>query len=1344
MAYRLLTLGRPTLLCEDGSAAKIALGKPLAILAFLSLERGRVGRDDLANMFWATKSQRAARTSVRQALSFLRTHLAEGLINADDAPEILNHHLLAADAREFSDALAEMRVKDAIALWRGPFMDRVVFSDAPDWNRWVDEQQSDLEQEYCLALRRAAHQELTAARATTALGYARLAVALKPLDPALHIIRFEASLALRNADELTAALMEARRSFRELPGVLDLERWEREECALRATAERPVVASGPRIEFVGRSEQLADLRAFWLNARRGSMRAAFLSGPTGIGKTRLAEETAELASRDGATVISIKCAEGERSIKWGLAASLAARLLRVRGASGMSPVSDTVLRSLNPSMAAAPGRQNGSASQNGPGPSHSSNGSEAHALNGVSVALADAFIDLISCVGNDKAPLFVHIDDLQWCDGPSRALLARVLRNVRAAACMFVVTFRSEDATPALLALLRALARERAAAVTELPPLSAGEVSELLGLTLELDGSEGIAAFVKRVHTITAGNPLFVTELLRALHDEGAIHNGQGRWGVDEARIQGNLPWPESLQAVVDRRLEQLSPAASVLVGHFARLRNAASLDELRERTDMSESAFTRGTRELLSREVLRWLEGDRLEFTHDQLRLGALRRFPVAQSSALPAIAARRRAPIVAAAAAITALALGLSWQALSSNEPDNSGGGTLFVGIGDSIYTAMPGDEEEDPWSIEPFAGPYLKAPERKGPFRGAGAEPAWFRDVPAATGPDIAHVTATGEEKIVISGPKDENAIDLSPDGGWLLFSRDDPSTPEYDQGIWLADTLGQSSRLLYQSESAPTHGTWSPDGRRILIIDKSVDSVFVIRPDGHRMTAFPMKQVESAAWCGTSEWFVALQDPRRTPAVVLVDVRSGATRKITNNVVADRLLCSPDGTRIAFSGLHDHRVVTTITEIENGRTTHVQENWPPGFVKPLAWLPKRPTPMPRRIRLSPPTRSLVIGERLTLEAKVLFSDGTVRAEPLGWRSSANGVASVSANGVVSANAPGVTRIHADWEGFIRDSATVVVEDAPSAGYQLRESFAQLDTVERWHLHGEPKPVPVRDGNGWALSLEGDAQYTDGLVGKRVYSLRKGITVELEFRLEINDPEKQRIDICLTDSDLSPSHTESGSATARSEAICFVYPDDGRQHYDSATASFGTSRSIRSVSVPAHLPPSEWTHLAIQVRPDGQASLFLNHEFVITHPAYATIRPDSRWRLEFASYAVGTPVMIRNLTVWESQRYDVPLAPGGEDDSGPRLSGKSLSDSAFYAVKTPALHPRWARLFAVQPAPRRIDAHTEVEASAGRIVRTGGLQPRPDGPTQRPVRDPAGLLRVEHPGAPRILSA
>src|SRR5512142_1928410 len=126
----------------------LAQPKRLALLAYLALAEasGFRRRDKTVALFWPEVDDEHARGSLRQALSFLRRTLGEGVIVTRGDEEIgVSRRALECDASLFLDACAAGRDQEAIAVYRGDFLDGFFVSDAaPEFQAWVDDQRAEL------------------------------------------------------------------------------------------------------------------------------------------------------------------------------------------------------------------------------------------------------------------------------------------------------------------------------------------------------------------------------------------------------------------------------------------------------------------------------------------------------------------------------------------------------------------------------------------------------------------------------------------------------------------------------------------------------------------------------------------------------------------------------------------------------------------------------------------------------------------------------------------------------------------------------------------------------------------------------------------------------------------------------------------------------------------------------------------------------------------------------------------------------------------------------------------------------------------------------------------------
>uniref|UniRef100_UPI0039BF9B86 ATP-binding protein n=1 Tax=Lentzea alba TaxID=2714351 RepID=UPI0039BF9B86 len=129
----------------------------------------------------------------------------------------------------------------------------------------------------------------------------------------------------------------------------------------------------------------------------------------------------------------------------------------------------------------------------------------------------------------DRDGLVIIVEDVHWADQASLLVLAHLATNLRNV--LIFATFR--DPCPAVADLMRSAVR------IDLHGLSADEVAELVG-----------AEHAAEVASLTSGNPLFVTEIARAVDD--------GTWRPDQP--------PRSVRDIVTARLDRLGSEARDLI----------------------------------------------------------------------------------------------------------------------------------------------------------------------------------------------------------------------------------------------------------------------------------------------------------------------------------------------------------------------------------------------------------------------------------------------------------------------------------------------------------------------------------------------------------------------------------------------------------------------------------------------------------------------------------------------------------------------------------------------------------------------------------------------------------
>ncbi|HXU73907.1 MAG TPA: protein kinase [Polyangia bacterium] len=398
------------------------------------------------------------------------------------------------------------------------------------------------------------------------------------------------------------------------------------------------VSSGPSTRsattFIGRGRHMTTLADAFAGTRRGKLAVVFVHGQSGMGKSALVRRFLDgVETRDNALVVTGRCYERESvpykavdSVIDALSQHLA-RLPRLE-AEGLMPRDVPALARLFPALrqveavTAAPRR-----------------GYETPDPQELRRRAFGALRELLARLA-DRRPLVVAIDDLQWGDADSAALLAAMVRPPDAPALLFIASHRAEDADSAFLRELRASITREVGGVRELEvgPLEPFEAISLAQALLDDDGAEA-AAKAQRIAEEAGGNPFFIDELARHVR-EGLAAEAPARISLDEAlrarlrrlpleaarllAIVATAGRPIAL-AVAQRAAEVTDPAALALLqaGNLVRTRGA------------TEARVVECYHDRIREAQLALLDGERLRHAH--LRLGiALESSPRPDSEAL------------------------------------------------------------------------------------------------------------------------------------------------------------------------------------------------------------------------------------------------------------------------------------------------------------------------------------------------------------------------------------------------------------------------------------------------------------------------------------------------------------------------------------------------------------------------------------------------------------------------------------------------------------------------------------------------------------------------------------
>jgi len=139
-------------------------------------------------------------------------------------------------------------------------------------------------------------------------------------------------------------------------------------------------------------------------------------------------------------------------------------------------------------------------------------------------------------------PLVIFLDDLQWADSATLALLHTLLANTDLKGLLLIGAYRDNevgDRHPLMLTLGEIRAAGTPVREITLGPLPPAHLTQFVADTLHTDGDRA-RPLADLVLSKTAGNPFFVTQLLRTLHQERLVtfDYAARHWQFDLDRIR--------------------------------------------------------------------------------------------------------------------------------------------------------------------------------------------------------------------------------------------------------------------------------------------------------------------------------------------------------------------------------------------------------------------------------------------------------------------------------------------------------------------------------------------------------------------------------------------------------------------------------------------------------------------------------------------------------------------------------------------------------------------------------------------------------------------------------------
>ncbi|MBN1201738.1 MAG: AAA family ATPase [Anaerolineae bacterium] len=543
--------------------------QPAAFCAFMILNRQRrITREEVQAVFWPDAAPARAQERLRRTLYLLRKALrphdddliaAEGneLAIAPDAAlwvdyEAFEKALMDAYSHEPPDCAG---LQDVVALYHDDLL-KDVYAD------WALLEREHAHQQFLTALRHLIAVNQQNGDWSSVIRYAHRLLEHDPLQEAAHRALMSAYCA---TGDRSAAVRQYQQCAQILRDELEAEPLEETtrlyedirqgRCVKPVKSPAPVTAPAPAVTelhqmpLVGRDHELAEIAAEWQICQQNHSRLMLITGPAGMGKTRLVEEAVSRVPGPAVTVITGNCYAMEAGTPYQLISDLMYKAVD-RVADRLDPVARADLAQLVPALQPDP-----------PGVAIHRPGRTPDA----SVRLQEAVAQVIRLLASSGFGLWLVTEDLHWADPASLACLNHALRRCHDLPLMVLATLRDEEVSFDSPLMDWPTSSVHAPAPTthiHLPPLPLAQLTRLLSQVIEQDTGQ-LAPLLFRE---TAGNPFFVVETLRALVEQGILYADQhGGWQLRPGALPeqpADLPLSDTVLRMIQGRVRRLSRAA--------------------------------------------------------------------------------------------------------------------------------------------------------------------------------------------------------------------------------------------------------------------------------------------------------------------------------------------------------------------------------------------------------------------------------------------------------------------------------------------------------------------------------------------------------------------------------------------------------------------------------------------------------------------------------------------------------------------------------------------------------------------------------------------------------------
>jgi len=569
--------------------------KVRALLAYLALHRDQyLSRDHLAGLFWPDRPDEVARRNLRQALYNIRTSLGNGddavpaLIT--DQSQVRLHPDLECwlDVAEFNErvrrGLAEsgpdpLLLSEAVRLYKGDLLAGFFLRDCVEFEVWLVTHQENAREDALQTFRTLVQIYLARGEHRFGIRYAKRLLAIDPLSEEAHrqLMRLYTMAGRRNRAltqyEQLLNLLQSELGVDPVEETTDLYR----SILLQGQSDEDVAdqeeATPPIIPLIGRTHQFDFLQGLWNSVVDGQGHFTLVTGESGVGKSRLVKSFIDGASSKRNTAV------------------LRGRSYSSAPLVGFRPIADVVRSVFTDLLSDEPESASRLVPEvladlalvcpELPKLAASTLDIEINPDLGDPSRVADSFLELMDVLlrpaEGGTRPIIFLLEDIQWADEGTLALLDTLVRNLEGRSIWVLATGTKADKVADSLTAAGDLGVS-----LPLERLDPEQVEEIAKSLVDLASAPVLADYLWRSGQ---GLPLAIAELVNLLWDEKIlIQLAPGRWAL-RADPEATEP-PEAIGELIFRRFRRLPDSTRRLMSLAAVLGHQFDVEVLAEAGD--------------------------------------------------------------------------------------------------------------------------------------------------------------------------------------------------------------------------------------------------------------------------------------------------------------------------------------------------------------------------------------------------------------------------------------------------------------------------------------------------------------------------------------------------------------------------------------------------------------------------------------------------------------------------------------------------------------------------------------------------------------------------------------